>query len=280
MDMELLKKEFDEAKKRQTTGEYWFPKESSNLIRVLPPKNPKKLFYVPTGLHYGLLGSGMELCPKTTFDKPCPVCELLAKLTEMNIPKAAKLIGDLGLRKRFAMNVLDLDGDSNKIVQFLAPGKVRVKIMSIIFDPDYGDITHATKGRNIVVEKTTNPMNRINTDYDVRPKPSLAPIDPKISEAILDLDEILAGRLKSYEQLQKMLLGEDEDIESIDDVIALYEEKAHKRVEQGAQKQQGVKSFRSDAPPPEPLKSNYPATETAVKHIDPIQEKISKLFGK
>ena len=280
MDLELLKREFEEAKKRQTTGEYWFPKESVNVIRVLPPKNPKKLFYALTGLHYGLLGSGMELCPKITFGKPCPICELLAKLTELNIPKAAKLIGDLGVRKRFAMNILDLDGDPNKIVQFLAPGKVRVKIMSAIFDVDYGDITHATKGRNIVVEKTTNPMNRINTDYDVRPKPNFAPVDPKIIEAILDLDEILASRLKSYEQLQKILLGEEDGIESIDDVIALYEEKGHKKGEQNLQKQPGAKPLKIDGSLSEPIKDTEPIKETEQKSIDPIQEKISKLFKK
>ena len=224
LDLEFLKKEYEEALRQSSgSGEFWAPKEGMNLIRLLPPKEGKKVFYKKIGVHFGLLGSKMEFCPKESLDQRCPICELVDKLYKMNTPGAVELVGKLKVKRRCVLNVLPLDTENISVLPYVAPITVYKDILGIIMIPDYGDITDPKSGRNVVIEKIIPGGQKIQTEYKVIPKPDRTSIkDISLLSKIIDLDEFVKSKVKSYDVLAQALLGEDNDVEELDDLVDKY----------------------------------------------------------
>lgn len=233
LDMDLLRKEYEDAIKQSSGSEYWTPKEASNLVRILPPKQGKKLFYKKVGIHFGLLGSRMEFCPMESANLRCPVCEAVSNLYKLNTPGSAQLIQTLKVKKRYLMNIVVLDNDTSTPVQYLAPITVYKDILGIIMDSDYGDITDGKAGRNIVIEKIVPGGQKIQTEYKVRAKPDKSALkDISVLDRLADLEELVKGKIKDADMLTIILLGSDgEEIESVDDLISKYAGRAEKKEE-------------------------------------------------
>jgi hypothetical protein len=215
LDFELLRKEYQEAIAQQATDEYWVPEFGENLIRVLPPRDGK-LFYKKVGVHFKLVGSGMEYCPRVTEGLSCPVCEVVDQLRKMKTPVATQLVNRLAVVERFLMNIIPLkEGEDKSIRQYLAPKTVRVALLKTVLDPDYGDITDLVKGRNVVIEKVQGSGGFVN--YSVRVKPREVPLRELLGrelrvEEIPDLNEFVSKRLRGYDELKNILYGGDEDL--------------------------------------------------------------------
>ena len=215
LDFELLRKEYQEAIAQMAVDEYWTPEFGENLVRILPPTDGL-LFYKKVGVHYRLVGSGMEYCPKVTSDHPCPVCEVVEQLKKMKTSVAMQIVNRLAVVERFLMNVIPLkEGEDKVIRQYLAPKTVRLAILKIVLDPDYGDITDLERGRNVVIEKIQGSGGFVN--YSVRAKPKETSIREVIGrelrmEEIPDLNEFVKRRMKGYDELKAVLYGGDEDL--------------------------------------------------------------------
>jgi len=215
LDFELLRKEYQEAIAQQATDEYWVPDFGENLIRVLPPVDGK-LFYKKVGVHFKLVGSGMEYCPRVTEGLSCPVCEVVDQLRKMKTPVATQLVNRLAVVERFLMNIIPLkEGEDKSIRQYLAPKTVRLALLKTVLDPDYGDITDLVKGRNVVIEKVQGSGGFVN--YSVRVKPREVPLRELLGrelkvEEIPDLNEFVSKRLRGYDELKNILYGGDEDL--------------------------------------------------------------------
>jgi len=215
LDFELLRKEYQEAIAQQATEEYWVPDFGENIIRVLPPRDGR-LFYKKVGVHYRLVGSGMEYCPKLTEGLSCPVCEVVEQLRKMKTPVAVQIVNRLAVVERYLMNVIPLkEGEEKLIRQYLAPKTVRVALLKIVLDPDYGDITDLVRGRNVVIEKVQASGGFVN--YSVRAKPREVPVKEILGrelrmEEIPDLNEFVSVRLKGYEELKAVLYGGEEEL--------------------------------------------------------------------
>jgi hypothetical protein len=215
LDFDLLRKEYQEAIAQQAVDEYWVPEFGENLIRVLPPRDGK-LFYKKVGVHFKLVGSGMEYCPKLTENLACPVCEVVDQLRKMKTPVAMQLVNRLAVVERFLMNIIPLkEGEEKSIRQYLAPKTVRLALLKTILDPDYGDITDLVRGRNVVIEKVQGSGGFVN--YTVRVKPREIPVKEILGrelrlEEILDLNEFVSRRLKGYDELKNVLYGGDEEL--------------------------------------------------------------------
>jgi hypothetical protein len=213
LDLELLKKEFQEAMAQQATEEYWVPDFGENVIRILPPADGK-LFYKKVGVHYRLVGSGMEYCPKVTEGSSCPVCEVVDQLRRMKAPVAAQIVNRLVVVERFLMNIIPLkEGEERLVRQYLAPKTVRLALLKITLDPDYGDITDLETGRNVVIEKIHASGGFVN--YSVRAKPKQMSLKEILGrqlrvEEIPDLNEFVRRRLKGYDDLKYALYGGEE----------------------------------------------------------------------
>ena len=223
LDFELLRRELEEAQ-RQKVSDFWVPEIGENLIRVLPPRDGK-LFYMKVGVHYRLIGSGMEFCPRVTANLPCPICETVMDLRKVGSSGAMELVRRFSVTERYMMNVIVLSSDVKEIKQYLAPKTVRLELLKIILDPDYGDITDLETGRNVVIEKVQGSGGFVN--YIVRVKPNQVPISQVIGrklrlEDIPSFSELVKERMKSYDELKYVLFGGDEV--GLEDLVGKYSE--------------------------------------------------------
>jgi hypothetical protein len=224
LDFELLRREYQEAIAQQATDEYWVPEFGENLVRVLPPRDGK-LFYKKVGVHFKLVGSGMEFCPRLTENLACPICEVVDQLRRMKTPVAAQLVNRLAVVERFLMNIIPLkEGEERMIRQYLAPKTVRLALLKTILDPDYGDLTDLVKGRNVVIEKVQGSGGFVT--YSVRVKPREVSVKEILGRELLieeipDLSEFVSRRLKGYDELKSILYGGDEDL-SVEGLVERY----------------------------------------------------------
>lgn len=209
-------------------------KDGRNLIRVLPPKDGAEWFAKEVFVHYGVGKKGdnkgtMVVCP-TTYgdDKPCPVCELsrelynLSKKKDDNYSKQAR---EIGRKKRVYYNAInraeDLSvyekneegkwinkdsGEEERPVKVFASGiGVYKDIMGIIVDPEYGDITDATVGLDLIITKSGTGFN---TNYDVKTVRKESAIGfEDWEECLNDLESL--GKIKTYDEIASIMSGED-----------------------------------------------------------------------
>jgi len=243
LDLEMLKKEYQEAIAQQTQDEYWVPEMGESLVRILPPADGK-LFYKKVGIHYRLAGSGMEFCPKLTIDDHCPICEVVEELRKSRSPAAVQLVNRLAVVERYLMNIIPLSEDQKKVRQYIAPKTVRLALLKIILDPDYGDITDMERGRNVVIEKVQSGGGFIS--YSVRAKPREISVREILGREVTfseipDLNDFVTKRLKTYDRLKVVLYGGEQEL-AMDELVERYSdssksETAKKEVELGINKQ-------------------------------------------
>ena len=222
LDLELLKKEFQEAV-QQTQEEYWVPDVGESLIRVLPPVDGK-LFYRKVGIHYRLAGSGMEFCPRMTVGEQCPICEVVDELRKSKSPAAIQLVNRLAGVERYLMNIIPLNEDQKKVRQYIAPKTVRLALLKIILDPDYGDITDLERGRNVVIEKVQSGGGFVN--YSVRVKPREISVRELLGRELTlneipDLNDFVMKRIKTYDRLKVVLYGGEQEL-AMEELVERY----------------------------------------------------------
>ena len=191
-----------------------------NVRRILWPKGNKDLFYTEGYMHFGLGEDGKTsfVCRKTENpNNHCPVCEYINQLQKSNNKNDKALADKIKGRKRVYMNVLDRNSDNgSEEIKILACGlTVQKQIISILCDPDYGDVTDFESGHDITIKREGQGLN---TEYTVIPKPQQTPASTTMSkeeleEAMPDLDDL--WRVPSVEDMEKVLYGED-DVESIE----------------------------------------------------------------
>jgi hypothetical protein len=229
LDLELLKKEFQEAVAQQMQEEYWVPEMGESLIRILPPVDGK-LFYKKVGIHYRLAGSGMEFCPKLTADDQCPICEVVEELRKSKSPAAVQLVNRLAVVERYLMNIIPLGEDPKKVRQYIAPKTVRLALLKIILDPDYGDITDLERGRNVVIEKIQGGGGFVN--YSVRVKPREISVRELLGRELTlneipDLNDFVMKRIKSYDRLKVVLYGGEQEL-AMEELVERYSDSSKK----------------------------------------------------
>jgi hypothetical protein len=209
-----LKKEYQEAVAQQMQEEYWVPEMGESLVRILPPVDGK-LFYKRVGIHYRLAGSGMEFCPKLTADDQCPICEVVEELRKSKSPAAVQLVNRLAVVERYLMNIIPLSEDQKRVRQYIAPKTVRLALLKIILDPDYGDITDLERGRNVVIEKIQGGGGFVN--YSVRVKPREISVRELLGRELTlneipNLNDFVGRRIKSYDRLKVVLYGGEQEL--------------------------------------------------------------------
>ena len=147
-------------------GKYVILKKGTNVVRILPPKDPTDLFYAETKIHRVVdeEGNNRNFHCRKMHDEECPVCDAYfalwkkhnqlfpdketARKEDSEFKKAARSIKP---GKRFYMNVVDRD-DDNKVKVLSVGIKVMDKILADILG-DFGDITDLKEGRDFKVEK-------------------------------------------------------------------------------------------------------------------------------
>ena len=209
VDVEAIKKKY--AEMNEKSDEYdddipWIKLEvGDNNMRLLCGANGN--FYVETGYHYipkaGSTKKNAVTCLKIAKGERCYLCEVVASLRKSGKKDDKALAKELSASPRIFMNVIDRD--DNDTVKVLGCGNMIFKgILKYIADDDWGDITDAKQGRNIVIERIGTGKN--DTEYSVRPKPKINVVDMSKIE-LFDLEEMVT--IPTIAEQKAILAGEE-----------------------------------------------------------------------
>ena len=177
MDINAIKSKLATLQSTSNTKDnFWKPEPGKQVVRVVPYKHNKDNPFIELFFHYNLGNNKTYLSP-LSFGRPDPVAEFADKLKSTG-NKDEWIQGKRLEPKMRTFAPVIVRGQENEGVKFWGFGKtVYQELLSVIADPDYGDITDAMNGRDIMIERQT-PAEAGNQygKTTVRVKPNQTPI--------------------------------------------------------------------------------------------------------
>ena len=155
MDINAIKSKLSQLQSTTSTKEnFWKPEPGKQVVRVVPYKHNKDNPFIELYFHYNLGNNKTYLSP-VSFGKPDPVSEFADKLKSTG-NKDEWIQGKRLEPKMRTFAPVVVRGKESEGVKFWGFGKtVYQELLSVIADPDYGDITEAMAGRDIMIERQT-----------------------------------------------------------------------------------------------------------------------------
>ena len=249
MDINALKKRLGQLQITNTrTTNLWKPSPGTTQVRIVPYKHNKDNPFIELFFHYDL-GRKSYLSPMS-FGRPDPIEEFSQKLKSSGNKEDYRLARKIEAKMRTFAPVI-IRGEETQGVKFWGFGKtVYQELLSIIADPDYGDITDQMNGRDITVEfKTAEEIGASFPKTNIRVKPNQTPIteDATLLENLMDNQKDITEiyQEQSYDELTEVLNtwlnpeeeeGEEskeqpvtksevkEDVKSTEDVSAAFDD--------------------------------------------------------
>ena len=209
MDINSIRKRLNQLQTTNNrTSNLWKPQPGKQVIRVLPYKHNKDNPFIELFFHFGL-NNKTYLSP-ITFGRPDPIEEFASKLKTSGNREEYQMARKLEAKMRTFAPVI-VRGEEGQGVRFWGFGKtVYQELLSVIADPDYGDITDPVNGRDVSVEfKTAEEIGASFPKTTIRVKPNQTPIveDKAKLEGILDKQKDITELYQelSYEELTDVL---------------------------------------------------------------------------
>jgi len=204
LDLDAIRRKLNNL--QSTTGRQnnlWKPEPGKNQIRIVPYQFNKENPFQELYFHYDL-GKRNYLSP-VTYGEPDPVDEFAQQLRATGKSEDYKLAKNLTPKMRTYVPVI-VRGQESEGVKLWGFGKqVYTELLGFIADPDYGDITDLTAGRDITVEYT--PAENGNfPKTGIRVKPSQVPAteDKNVADMIMNQQKNIFDIFKkvSYDDLK------------------------------------------------------------------------------
>ena len=209
MDINSIRKRLTQLQTTNSrTSNLWKPQPGKQVIRVLPYKYNKDNPFIELFFHFGL-NNKTYLSP-ITFGRPDPIEEFASKLKTSGNREEYQMARKLEAKMRTFAPII-VRGEEGQGVRFWGFGKtVYQELLSVIADPDYGDITDAISGRDVAVEfKTAEEIGASFPKTNIRVKPNQTPIveDKAKLEDILENQKDITELYQelSYEELTDVL---------------------------------------------------------------------------
>jgi len=209
MDLNAIKKRLNQLQTSNTrTSNLWKPSPGTQVLRIVPYKHNTDNPFIELYFHYDL--GGKNYLSPISFGRPDPIEEFAQKLKSTSSKDDYRLGRKIEAKMRTFAPVV-VRGEEKEGVRFWGFGKtVYQELLSIIADPDYGDITDAVSGRDVAVEfKTAEETGKSFPSTSIRVKPNQTPIteDAAVLETITEsqknITEIYQER--SYDELTQAL---------------------------------------------------------------------------
>ena len=155
MDINAIKSRLNQLQSTSSTANsFWKPPAGKTQIRITPYVENKDNPFVELFFHYSLVPNKTVLSP-LSFGRPDPVQQFADKLKSTG-DKDEWIQGKRIEPKMRTFVPVVVRGEETEGVKWWGFGKtVYQELLSIIADPDYGDISDAMTGRDIVVERQT-----------------------------------------------------------------------------------------------------------------------------
>jgi hypothetical protein len=185
----------------------WKPDPGTSVVRIIPYQHNKENPFLELYFHYNF--GGKNILSPTSFGRPDPIVEFAEKLKSTGNSDDWKAGKKLEPTMRCYVPVL-VRGKESEGVKFWGFGKqVYQELLAFIADPDYGDITDPTTGRDITVEfKTKEQTGKDFPETSIRVKPNQTAItaDKNVLEKLKNQPKVTEiFKEVSYEEMTKML---------------------------------------------------------------------------
>lgn len=277
VNLDVIRKKLQVLQNLQSGNKnIWKPEPGTNKIRIVPYQHNKDNPFIEIYFHYNL-GKKSLVSPFTNGESD-PVIEFCDKLKETGNTEDWVLGKKMEPKLRAFAPVI-VRGKEKEGVKFWGFGQeIYQELLNIMVDPDYGDITDLTSGRDIDVTYLT-PKEAGNkygkTSIRVKPQTSMATDDKEIAQKIVkeqpNILEIYP--CNTYEELKKALNKwlnpESEDDETTDDI-----EKARE-----AAKKTGVNKVNEDENEElETEKQSKTKTQSKSTSSKPVDNKVDELL--
>ena len=195
---------------QRKTEALWKPTPGKHQVRIVPYKFNKDNPFIELYFHYNV-NNKTYLSPQS-FGRPDPIVEFADKLKRMGDKDDWKAAKAMEPKLRTFVPVI-VRGEEGEGVRFWGFGKtVYQEILGYIADPDYGDITDPTSGRDLTIEYIS--AEEGGTSYPtttIRVKPKETPLHEDSSRATSFLENQTAitdlYQELSYEELKGVLEG-------------------------------------------------------------------------
>ena len=189
MDINAIKSRLTTLQATSNTKDnFWKPEPGKQVVRIVPYKFNKDNPFIELFFHYSL-GNNKTYMSPASFGRPDPVAEFADKLKSTG-NKDEWIQGKRLEPKMRTFAPVIVRGKESEGVKFWGFGKtVYQELLSVIADPDYGDITDPTTGRDIGIERQT-PAEAGNqygkTTIRVKPNQSSLVEDSDLLKSLLD----------------------------------------------------------------------------------------------
>ena len=197
MDLDAIKSKLTQLQSTTSTANnFWKPEPGKQVVRIVPYKHNKDNPFIELFFHYNL-GNNKTYMSPVSFGRPDPVQEFADKLKSTG-DKDEWIQGKRLEPKMRTFAPVIIRGREDEGVKFWGFGKtVYQELLSVIADPDYGDITDPVNGRDIMIERQT-PAEAGNQygKTTVRVKPNQTPIT--------DSKEMLEGVFENQPNLTEL----------------------------------------------------------------------------
>ena len=209
MDLNAIRKRLGQLQTTNNrTSSLWKPQPGKTQIRIVPYAFNKENPFIELFFHYNL--NNRSYLSPISFGRPDPIEEFAQKLKASGNKEDYQLSKKLEAKMRTFAPVI-VRGEESQGVKLWGFGKtVYQELLSIIADPDYGDISDPVNGRDVSVEFISAEESGASfPKTNIRVKPNQTPIsdEPSVLEAVKtsqkDITEIYQEQ--SYEELTGIL---------------------------------------------------------------------------
>jgi len=243
----------------------WKPKPGKQVVRIVPYKYQPDNPFIELKFHYNI-NNKTYLSPDS-FNRPDPIVEWSNRMKKTGNKEDWQLGRKMEPKMRTYAPIL-VRGEESEGIKFWGFGKnVYQEILSIINDPDYGDITDPVHGRDIVVEfRTAEDSGKSFPETTIRVKPNASvAIDPSQKDILAQQTNIMDLFPEfSYDELKEVMnawLNPDGSVPSEGTVNTIVDEE-------------------TPAPAPKATATNKSPTATAAKsNSDDVAAAFDNLFN-
>ena len=236
MDIDAIKSKLATLQSTSNTKDnFWKPEPGKQVVRIVPYKHNKDNPFIELFFHYNLGNNKTYLSP-LSFGRPDPVAEFADKLKSTG-NKDEWIQGKRLEPKMRTFAPVIVRGKESEGVKFWGFGKtVYQELLGVIADPDYGDITDATNGRDIGIERQT-PAEAGNqygkTTVRVKPNQTAMTDDASLMESLMDNQSNLTELYTepTYDELKDVLqnfLNPSDDTQATTETTATPEQVSEK----------------------------------------------------
>jgi len=224
LNLDAIKAKLNQLNKQDDKKQnLWKPESGKTRVRIVPYIHRKENPFLELYFHYDI-GKRSMLSP-ITFGNADPIVEFAEKLKKTGDKEDWLMGRKIEPKMRTYVPVI-VRGKESEGVKFWGFGKtIYTELLSIISDPDYGDITDLMNGRDIDVEFTPAEGGAFpKTAIRVKPNTQPATEDKEIAQKIMNQPTITdLFPEPTYEELEAALAewmnpeNADSDVDSEDD---------------------------------------------------------------